>query len=59
MNEIVINIQNWGRVSDKEVLRVVREAINESIKYESDRVLDKSHFWHDPKKRVELRITFK
>lgn len=59
MNEIIINVQNWGRVSDQDVLRVVRAAINNSIKYESDRKLNTHHYWHDPDKRVELQITFK
>lgn len=59
MNEIVIGIQNWGRVSDQDVLRVVRAAINNSIKYEEDRTLNHHHYWHDPDKRVELQITFK
>lgn len=59
MNEIVINIHNWGRVSDQEVLRVVREAINNSIKYNEDRTLNHHHYWYDPNKRVELKITFK
>ena len=27
MTEIVIGVQNWGRVSDQDVLRVVRAAI--------------------------------
>lgn len=59
MNEIVSRIQNWGRVDDADVLRVVRAAINNSIKYESDRTLNKHHYWYDPYKRVELQITFK
>lgn len=59
MNEIVISIYNFGRVSDQEVLRVVREAINNSIKYGEDRTLNHHHYWHDPDKRVELQITFK
>lgn len=59
MNEIVINICNFGRVSDQEVLRVVREAINYSIKWDEDRTLNINHYWHDPNKRVELKITFK
>ena len=58
MNEIIIVVQNWGRVSDQDVLRVVRSAINNSIKYESDRKLN-THHWQDPDKRVELQITFK
>ena len=59
MNEIVINIYNFGRVSDKEVLHVVRAAINNSIKYDEDRMQNHNHYWHDPDKRVELKITFK
>lgn len=59
MNEIVISIHNLGCVSDKEVLRVVREAINNSIKYDEYRTLNHHHYWHDPNKRVELQITFK
>lgn len=59
MNGIVININNWGRVDDADVLRVVRAAINNSIKYESDRTLNHHHYWHDPDKHVELQITFK
>lgn len=59
MNEIAISIHNLGRVSDQEVLRVVREAINNSIKYDEDRTLNHHHYWHDPNKRVELQITFK
>ena len=59
MNEIIIKVQNWGRVPDADVLRVVRAAINNSIKYETDRELKKHHYWNDPDKRVELQITFK
>lgn len=59
MTEITICVQNWGRVSNQDVLRVVRAAINNSIKYESDRTLNQHHYWHDPDKRVELQITFK
>ena len=59
MNEIVISVANWGRVSDQDVLRVVRDAINESIKYDASRKLNTHHYWHDPDKRVELQITYK
>lgn len=59
MDSIIIKVQNWGRVSDQDVLRVVRAAINYSIKYESDRTLNHHHYWNDPDKRVELQITFK
>jgi hypothetical protein len=59
MNEIIISVNNWGRVSDADVLRVVRAAINNSIKYESDRTLNRHHYWHAPDKRVELQITYK
>ena len=59
MKEIIININNWGSVDDADVLRVVRAAINNSIKYESDRTLNNHHYWHDPDKHVELQITFK
>ena len=59
MNEIVIKVQNWGHVSAQDVLRVVRAAINNSIKYENDRTLNHHHYWNDPDKRVELQITFK
>lgn len=59
MTEIVIGVQNWGRVSDQDVLRVVRAAINNSIKYDCDRTLNHHHYWNDPDKRVELQITFK
>lgn len=59
MNEIVICVANWGRVSDQDVLRVVRDAINESIKYDASRKLNTHHYWHDPDKRVELQITYK
>lgn len=59
MKEIIINVANWSPISDADVLRVVRAAINNSIKYESDRTLNHHHYWHDPDKRVELQITFK
>lgn len=59
MHEIIICVQNWGRVSDQDVLRVVRAAVNNSIKYESDRTLNHHHYWNDQDKRVELQITFK
>ena len=59
MNHIEININNWNRVDDKELLRVVRDAINCSIKYECDRTLNTHHYWHDPDRRVELQIIFK
>ena len=52
MDEIIINVQNLGRVPDKDVLRLVRAAISNSIKYESDRTLNHHHYWHDPDKRV-------
>lgn len=59
MNEIIININNWGRVDDADVLRVVRAEINDAIKHESDRTLNKHHYRNDPDKRVELQITYK
>ena len=60
MNHIEININNWNRVSDQDVLRVVRDAINNSIKYDSDRTLNTRHYWTDPKgRRVELQMIFK
>lgn len=59
MNEIVITVANWGRVDDADVLRVVRDAINNSIKYDSDRTLNTHHYWTDPKRKVELQITYK
>lgn len=59
MKEIIININNWGRVDDADVLRVVRAAVNNSIKYDEDRTLNHHHYWQDPDKRVELQITFK
>lgn len=59
MQQIIININNWGRVDDADVLRVVRAAVNNSIKYDEDRTLNHHHYWQDPDKRVELQITFK
>ena len=58
MKKITIDIANWGNTSDQDVLRVVRAAINGSIKYESDRVHNKHHYFTDPDKRVELHIKF-
>jgi len=59
LRKIEINIHSPLQVSDQDVLRVVRAAINNSIKYESDRTLNQHHYWHDPDTRVELQITFK
>jgi len=59
MNEIIISVQNWNRVSDQDVLRVVKAAIQRAIKYENERERNKHHYWYDPDKRVELQITFK
>lgn len=59
MNEIVITVANWGRVDDADVLRVVRDALNNSIKYDSDRTLNTHHYWTDPNRKVELQITYK
>ena len=59
MKQIIIDIANWNRIDDKDVLRVVRDAINNSIKYECDRVLNKHHYWIDEEKKVEMQITYK
>ena len=58
LRKIEINIHSPLQVSDQDVLRVVRAAINNSIKYESDRTLNHHHYWHDLDKKVELQITF-
>ena len=58
MKKITIDIVDWSRAnSDQDILRVVREAINRSIKYESDRTLG-IHVWQDPDKRIEMGIKF-
>lgn len=59
MKRITIDIVDWSRQhSDQDLLRVVKMALQNSIKYESDRALNKVHVWHDPDKRVELGIKF-
>jgi len=57
MKEITINIHNNGNVSDKDILRIVRNAINYSIKYDCDRTLNEHHYWFE--KQVEMQITYK
>ena len=59
MNHIEICIENWHRIDDKEVLRVVKAAIQSAIKYDSERTLDTWHYYHDPDKHVELHMRFK
>lgn len=57
MTQLTIDIINWGRVDDKEVLRVVRNAINYHIKYGfSNKTIN---VWQDNERRVEMNIKIK
>ena len=56
MTQITIDIANWGRVDDKTLLRVLRNAVNYHIKYGFNNGIN---VWQDHDKHVELGIKFK
>ena len=56
MIQITIDIANWGRVDDKTLLRVIRNAVNYHIKYGFNNGIN---VWQDHDKRVELGIKVK
>ena len=56
MYSVHIDIANWGRVDDKTLLRVMRNAINYHIKYGFNKGIN---VWQDQDKHVELGITIK
>lgn len=57
MTQITIDIANWGRVDDKELLRVVRNAINYHIKYGFPNKT--INVWQDQEQHVEMNIKIK
>lgn len=56
MCTITIDIANWHRVEDKEVLRTIRDAINYHIKYGFNKGVN---VWQDQNRHIELGIMVK
>ena len=59
MKQITINIQNWNRVDDKTILKVVKNAVDNLAKYGRENNGTNREYFTDDKNRVELQFIFK
>ena len=59
MEQITIKIQNWNRVDDKTILKVVKNAVDNLAKYGRENNGTNREYYTDEKNRVELQFIFK
>ena len=59
MKQITIDIQNWNRVDDNTILKVVKNAVDNLAKYGRENNGTNREYFTDDKNRVELQFIFK
>lgn len=59
MEQITIKIQNWHRVDDDVILKVVKKAVDNLAKYGRENNGTNREYFTDPETAVELQISFK
>ena len=59
MEQITIKIQNWHRVDDDVILKVVKKAVDNLAKYGRENNGTNREYFTDHETAVELQISFK